>query len=505
MITGIRERLSSERLLAPVDGASVAVFRIGFGLLSAWEIWRAFDGNLIAADYETPRYLFRWWAFEWVMPLPGRWLYFAFAATGVAALLVAAGLFYRTAAVVHVLGISYWILMEKAGYLNHRYLTALIGFLLVFVPAHSLWSVDARRKPWVRSQSLPDWTVQLLRFQVGVPYFFSGVAKLNFDWLVRAEPLRTWLSDRTDFPLIGSLFTSEFVVRLMSLGSAALDLSMPFLLLNRRTRAPAFGFAVAFHFLNARLFELGLFPWLMIASTTIFFDPDWPRRIFGAMRRRDRSAMALVASGFVLGFAIGGFLPTSFSIVMATTGGAGVALFFFHLPERRIGGRDARSPEPSSPWVRFSFPRRLGVALGLWAAVQILLPLRQVVIPGNVNWTEEGQRFAWHLLLQSKAASVAFHVTEPASGRTWNEDLRRHLNEHQISKLNDPDMILQFAHHLAGYYRERDMDVEVRVDAVARLNFRDVQQYIDPNVDLASIERPYLPPAAWIVPLEPYR
>ncbi len=175
--------------MAPVDAASLGVFRIGFGIISAWEIWRALDGNLITADYELRPYLFRWLAFEWVRPLPGRWLYVAFAVTGVAALFLAAGLFYRTAAIVHFVGITYWIVLEKAAYLNHRYLTGLIGFLLIFVPAHAAFSLDAKRKPWVRSPTLPAWTVWVMRFQVGVPYFFSGVAKLNFDWLVRNEPL----------------------------------------------------------------------------------------------------------------------------------------------------------------------------------------------------------------------------------------------------------------------------------------------------------------------------
>jgi hypothetical protein len=427
--------------------------------------------------------------------------------TAVAALLVAAGLFYRAAAIVHWLGVTYWFLMEKANYLNHRYLTVLFAFLLIFVPAHAALSIDARRKPWVRSDTLPSWTLWLLRVQVGVPYFFSGIAKLNFDWLVRGEPLRTWLADRTDFPLIGQFFIHEPVARAMGLASAALDLSIPFLLLHRRTRAAAFAVAVIFHFMNARLFEIGIFPWLMIVATTIFFEPDWPRRMVAAVRGGGIAAAAVYAA-FVVGFLIGGFLPKSFTVVQALGGGLGVSVMVFHLLPSRIREVETirQQPRTLSPWQPFVAGRALVVFLAVWVAAQVIVPLRHYAIPGNVHWTEEGQRFAWHLLVQSKAFAVRYHLSDPASGRSWIEDLRRHLTPHQISKLNDPDMLLQFADYLDAFYRRggRD-DVEVHVEAVSRLNGRPAQPFVEPIADLSERARPYLPPADWIVPLEPYR
>jgi hypothetical protein len=44
--------------------------------------------------------------------------------------------------------------------------------------------------------------------------------------------------------------------------------------------------AVAFHLMNARLFEIGIFPWFMLLATIIFFPPDWPRCAVGVFRRR---------------------------------------------------------------------------------------------------------------------------------------------------------------------------------------------------------------------------
>src|SRR5688572_18867146 len=65
-----------------VDASSVAVFRAGFGLIVAWEVWRAFDGNQFRADYAIPDFQFRWWLFEWVRPLPDPLLYGVFVLLG---------------------------------------------------------------------------------------------------------------------------------------------------------------------------------------------------------------------------------------------------------------------------------------------------------------------------------------------------------------------------------------------------------------------------------------
>jgi hypothetical protein len=39
---------------------------------------------------------------------------------------------------------------------------------------------------------------------------------------------------------------------------------------------------------------------------------------------------------------------------------------------------------------------------------------------------------------------------------------------------------------------------------VAQLNGRTPQHFVEPIIDLSSLGRPYIPPADWIVPLEPY-
>ena len=75
---------------------------------------------------------------------------------------------------------------------------------------------------------------------------------------------------------------------LFSYGGLLFDLAVVPLLLWKRTRLQAFLAAVVFHLCNALLFEfsIGVFPWMMIAATLMFFDPSWPRM---RLSRRTRS------------------------------------------------------------------------------------------------------------------------------------------------------------------------------------------------------------------------
>ncbi len=439
------------RLFEPVDAASLVVFRLAFGLLMLVEVWRFVHHGLVTSYYIEPSFHFTYWGFGWVRPWPGDGMYIHFGVLGLLAGLMAVGLFYRLSAVLFFLGFTYIFLLERANYLNHFYLICLVSFLMIFISPHRAFAVDAWRRPGWRSDTLPAWQLWLMQFQIGIAYFFGGIAKLNADWL-RCEPLRTWLARRTDFPLIGPYFTNEFVVHLFSYGGLLLDLLVVPALLWRRTRLYAFGFAVFFHLMNARLFQIGIFPWFMLAATLLFFPPDWPR----TLARR-------------LGFQRLGQLPAGSEIA-----------------------------------VPFDWRRRLTITcLAVYVAVQVLLPLRHWLYPGDVSWTEEGHNFSWHMKLRSKEARVTFFVTDPKTPRTWEVRPAEHLSSRQLRKMSTrPDLILQFAHHLADQYRARGYEsVEVRAAVLCSLNGREPQLLIDPEANLAA-QREWIATAPWILPLK---
>jgi hypothetical protein len=141
--------------------------------------------------------------------------------------------------------------------------------------------------------------------------------------------------------------------------------------------------------------------------------------------------------------------------------------------------------------------------VAVWLAFQVIMPLRDLLYPGKVSWTEQGHRFAWQMKLRDKDASAEFRVRDPASGREWRIDPRAYLARHQAEEMaSRPDMILQFAHHLAREWAQRRnvAGVEVRARVCASLNGRKAALLIDPERDLARVER-NLRHADWILPL----
>ena len=57
----------------------------------------------------------------------------------------------------------------------------------------------------------------------------------------------------------------------------------------------------------------------------------------------------------------------------------------------------------------------------LFFALQLLVPLRHFLYPGDVFWTQEGYRFSWQMYLRDNdAARTMFHVVDPASGEAWD-------------------------------------------------------------------------------------
>ena len=164
------------------------------------------------------------------------------------------------------------------------------------------------------------------------------------------------------------------------------------------------------------------------------------------------------------------------------------------------------APSGLSEWKRPSgrCGRRWAVALlGVWVAVQVLLPLRHYAIPGNVHWTEEGRDFSWHMKLRDKQSGVYFEVIRPGE-EVQVVQPEEHLTGWQVSKMaSRPRMVLQYARHLERLSQERgEGNVEVRGHVFSALNGRPPQRLVDETVDLTAVTRPWWGHAFWILPLE---
>jgi vitamin K-dependent gamma-carboxylase len=436
VIKNIFARLE-DRAFRPIDIASLVFFRIAFGSLMLWLAYYHFSGNNIARFWLQPRLAFKYYGFSWVQPLPGNGLYLLWIMLAVLALFITVGFLYRISAAFFCLGYTYTFLLDEGLWVNHRYLICLFSFLLVFVPAHRAFSIDARLDPKLRSPTAPAWTLWLLRAQIGVVYFYAGLVKLLPDWR-HGEPMRVWLAHKTDFPLIGRFFREEWAVYAFSYTALLFDLLIVPFLLWRRTRVAAFFVALIFHFLNFRLFHLGVFPWLAIAATTLFLPPDWPRRVL------------------------------------------------------RFFSRTKIAPAGARPTSLASHRRRVLLALVLaYIAIQILVPLRPFLYRGGIEWMQAEHRFSWRMMLVGKWERAYFYVTDPNTGRTYQVMPNDYLTTWQVDRMQwNPDMVLQYAQFLATVMpREGLKPLVVEARVLVALNGRKPQLFIDPNVNLAAEKR----------------
>ena len=134
-------------LVKPTDVASLATFRVLFGAIMVWEVYRYYTFNRIPYYYITPNFFFTYELFPFVSPLPGQWMYVVFFVIALSALGIALGFFYRVATILFFLSYTYVFLLDKAQYNNHYYLIILIAFLLMLTDAHRWASLDQKFRP----------------------------------------------------------------------------------------------------------------------------------------------------------------------------------------------------------------------------------------------------------------------------------------------------------------------------------------------------------------------
>lgn len=62
-------------------------------------------------------------------------------------------------------------------------------------------------------------------------------------------------------------------------GGLFIDLFSGFMLFFDKTRLLGTIISSSFHIMNSRMFNIGMFPYTMLATTTLFYSLDWPKRL----------------------------------------------------------------------------------------------------------------------------------------------------------------------------------------------------------------------------------
>ena len=402
--------------------------------------------------YIDPSFHFTFYGFEWVTPL-GDYTYLLFFICGLSAFFVAIGYKYYMSIIIFFLSFTYIELMDKTTYLNHYYFVSILSFLMIFLPSNSSYSVDS----YLQKKSFkytPKWCVDSIKLLLFIVYFYSGLAKINKDWLFEAQPLKIWLTTGSyDFPLIGSnLMQQEWFHYFMSWGGMFYDLLIPFLLIYTRTRVFGFLLVIFFHLFTVLLFPIGMFPYIMIMSSLIFFSSKTHKKI--------------------LDFILKPFIDKIKSIR---------EMKIINIQKERISL----------------------IVVSVFFIIQFLFPFRYSLYPGELFWNEQGYRFSWRVMLMEKKGYTTFKVVNKENDNSFyiiNNNFLTDFQERQMSF--QPDFIIEYAHFLGSYYKNLGLNnIEIYADSYVALNGRISRRFIDPEIDLLKQKRGFKN-KDWIIPLD---
>jgi hypothetical protein len=337
------------------------------------------------------------------------------------------------------LAFTYTELWDISYYLNHYYAVSLFSFLLCFLPAHCIYSVDSTSKPSIYQALIPRYYILLLQFQIAIIYLYAGIAKIQYDWLIQALPLSLWLPSHSDLPIIGNLLSARWTSYVFSWFGMLYDCTIPLFLSLQTTRIYAYIAVICFHTITGILFQIGVFPLVMIVLTLVFFPPEQLLQIINRTFSLFNTSVKVRANTYK---------STSFSI---------------------------------HPIIYSS--------LIAYCLFQLLFPFRYVLYPGNVYWTEQGYRFGWRVMLIEKSGYTQFTIKDSLTGKKGIIDNAEWLTNHQEKQMSmQPDLIVQFAHTLSTYYQKNGYTHPIiTADSWVTLNGRKSYRFIDPSINLASI------------------
>ena len=428
----------------------------------------------IEYHYIKPKFHFKYWGFEWVEPLSSHYLYAIHCLMILASLgvMFAQKTLYKVAAIVLFLCFTYTELIDLTYYLNHYYFVSCVCFLLIFIqvqpsnPKHSARGNFNTKFRHFFSGNVPNWCILALKLQISFVYIYAGLAKINYDWLFNALPLKIWLPAHDKMPIIGEIFTWQITPYVFSWVGMIYDCTIIFFLINKKTRFFAYLTVIIFHVLTGLLFQIGVFPLVMIGATLIFFDWDFLNK-----NNNQNNSYQLDNELFV---------KTQTTAKTITT------------PSPSLGRRGVLS-------LSYLGGVRGGI-LAIFFLFQIMFPLRFLCYENNLFWSEEGYRFSWRVMLMEKAGTATFYVKNPLTGKEGIVDNAEFLNSHQEKQMAmQPDMILQFAHFLGNHYATDKKNVpSVRVEAYVTLNGKPSKLLIDPNINLMN-EKDTFAPKKWIL------
>lgn len=429
-------------LFKHIDNTGLVLWRVAFGLLIAIEGYGAIATGWVKRTLVDPDFTFNFIGFEFLQPLPGDGMYWYFALMGTFGVLVMLGYKYRFSMFCYAVMWSCVYLMQKTSYNNHYYLMMLLCWIMVFLPAHRWFSLDAYFDKKIKSPSMPRWVSLFVILKIWIVYTYASIAKWYPDWLDTTVSA-LFMKGKIDYWAIGPFLQLDWVHWCIAYVGILFDLLIVPALLYKRTRLLAFCISIFFHLFNSIVFQIGIFPYMSMAFAFFFFSSEMLQRRFLPKKKH------------------------------------------YDLGEIKVP----------------KYRNVLIAVASIYFAFMILLPLRHWTFTDDVLWTEEGHRLSWRMMLRTRSAILTVYTKEKGDTDKKKYDYKKLLSKKQKRSVKSkPDLIWQLAQRVKAEEAKEGRDVEVFVKSKVKINGGGYYPFIDPKVDLANEPWKHFEHHDWILP-----
>lgn len=385
--------------------------------------------------FVEPDFHFRYPYFEWIPTIPDDYVLWVFVLLAIFSLFVSFGIFYKWSLLFSLILFSLVFFQDVTYYLNHHYFILVMGLLFLFLPEPQHNFFSAKNQYY-------QWGIYVIRIQIAIVYFYAGFAKIQPDWLIHGLPLKIWLARKTFIPEF--ILTLEEQALLFSWAGMLFDITIPLWLSLKSTRKYAYFFVIIFHVLTRILFEIGVFPWIMILFTTIYFEPNWPYVIKQKLINKK--------------------------------------LDLFRQKERILNNK------------RYLLSKVLVYTMLVF---QILFPLRFIIYLNDLSikeymnkvlWQENAFRWSWRVMLVQKSGYVKFFIHDKKNNLISEHDPLTVLSPMQYDMMAyQPDLICQYANYLK---QRNGNDVNIYIENYVSWNGKPSKQFIKSDVPVSNSHCP---------------
>ncbi len=341
----------------------------------------------------------------------------------------------RISTFIFFLCFTYFWLLDKGYFNNHYYFISLMCLLL---------SIVEKQPSFFQNIHIPRISLFSLQAMVFIVYFIAGINKLNTYWLIDFQPMKHILELKAEITN-NPVFKKETIIMLACYFGLLFDLFIGFLLFWKKSRAFAFILALTFHLSNHYLFsdvgEIGVFPFIMIASLILFINPQSLNQILKLDKKQKRifNTYPLIRN-FIFSFLI----------------------------------------------------------------IQLLLPFRHLLFQGYVDYNGIGQRFAWRMKIMYKESDINYFIINKITQEKYSVNIKPMLTHRQYNNLKYfPDLIVPLAKKIKKEANEKFDIKNAKITCEYKIRFMGgaEQLLFSPELDLTKI-KPNTLSNKWLWPLK---